>query len=251
MRKSVTVICFILLLFLVGCGQPETLPDAENSPQKEVPQEIETPPEKEEPQIELPLTEPEPKEISGLVRIADLDETILIDLKYATADNFTGRPLYPVSVGVINKETGERLVQAGEIFRRDGYRIKVWDAYRPYRYQQDLWDAFPDSRYVLNPAKDTMENPRPRHNNGLAVDITLVDENGHELEMPTGFDDFSTKAWPSSTDMSPQAKKNVTYLIEVMESVGFKTPKTEWWHFNDMLTVPGPYLDIPLEEFLD
>lgn len=191
------------------------------------------------------------KEIDGLVRINDLDPTIVIDLRYATADNFTGKVIYPTAVGVINRETGERLRQANEIFRRDGYRIKVWDAYRPYSCQQLLWNAFPDPRYVINPAHDNMINLRPRHNNGMSVDITLVDANGNELEMPTGFDDFSERAHPDYPGMTPEARRNMEYLTAVMESVGFEGISTEWWHFNDMVGTPGPHLDIPLEAFLE
>lgn len=134
----------------------------------------------------------------------------------------------------------------------DGYRIKIWDAYRPLSVQRILWQAFPDGRYVSNP------DPLPpaggwkaRHYNGMAVDLTLVDADGDELLMPTGFDDFNEKAAIDYPEMTAEARQNVQYLMEVMESVGFKNTPTEWWHFNDAVGTPTPYLDIPLESFLD
>ena len=191
-------------------------------------------------------------EIQGLVRIKDLDDSIIIDLKYATADNFTGQVIYPAAVGVIKRETGKRLVEAHKIFREKGLTIKVWDAYRPFSYQQRLWEAFPDPRYVIKPESTPPASGfRARHNNGMSVDITLVDETGRELEMPTGFDDFTESASPEAEGMSPEARANVDLLISVMRSAGFEVAPTEWWHFNDITGEPSPYLDVPLEAFLD
>lgn len=84
----------------------------------------------------------------------------------------------------------------------------------------------------------------------MAVDVTLVDKNGRELEMPSAFDEFSEKARFSSMNMTEEARKNVDYLHEVMAKVGFKTYDNEWWHFVDGVEEPTPYLDIPLERFL-
>ncbi len=96
-------------------------------------------------------TEVEPVEIAGLVLVSDLDDSIIIDLQYATEDNFTGQVIYPVEVAAIYKETGKRLVEAQQIFKEKGYRIKLWDAYRPLSAQEMLWKAYPDPRYVHKP----------------------------------------------------------------------------------------------------
>ena len=192
----------------------------------------------------------EPVEIEGLVLVSDLDDSIILDLKYATADNFTGEQVYPVAVAAINKDTGLRFLKAVEIFRRDGYTVKLWDAYRPLSASHQLWASCPDPRYVIKPEDPPPTSGfRPRHNNGMCVDITLVDSNGNELEMPTGFDDYTEKAAPDYPHVSEAARRNRDYLISVMESAGFQVARTEWWHFTDITGTPGPYLDVPLEAF--
>lgn len=184
--------------------------------------------------------------------ITDLDDSIIVDLRYATADNFTGQIIYPVAVAALNRETAEKLVRANQIFQESGYTIKVWDAYRPLSVQSILWEAFPDSRYVIKPENPPLASGfRARHNNGMSVDITLVDRHGRELEMPSEFDDFSEKAWPDSPQISAEARSNLDLLISVMESVGFIGVSTEWWHYNDVTAAPTPYLDVPLEAFLE
>lgn len=233
----------VFIIMLPGCMPAET-------PEHSVTEEFAETEEVNDLSPEIPVREP--VEIEGLVLVNDLDESIIIDLKYATADNFTGQVIYPVEVAAIKKETGERLVKAQEIFKQDGYRIKLWDAYRPLSAQHVLWEAYPDPRYVIKPQDPPPSSDfRPRHNNGMAVDITLVDRNGNELEMPTSFDDFSEKAAPDYSDLPDAVRQNRDYLIEVMERVGFRVVSTEWWHFDDVTGTPGPYLDVPLEAFLN
>lgn len=230
----------ILISALVGCLPAET-------PEPAVPEEVEEPE-----KLPQELARQEPVEIEGLVLVSDLDDSFIIDLKYATAENFTGQVIYPVEVAAIKKETGERLVNAQEIFKRDGYRIKLWDAYRPLSAQHVLWEAYPDPRFVHRPQDPPPTSDfTPRHNNGMAVDITLVGSDGNELEMPTGFDDFSEQAAPGYPNLSEEVRQNRDYLIGVMESVGFRVASTEWWHFDDVTGTPGPYLNVPLEAFLN
>lgn len=190
------------------------------------------------------------KEIEGLVLLQDLDSNIIIDLKYATEDNFVKKAVYPVPVCAIHKATGLKLVQANKIFKEKGYTLKVWDAYRPLHVQQIFYDNFLDTNFVAVPKYNQKSNFKPSHNNGMSVDVTLVDESLNEIEMPTEFDDFSIKASANYQGMSEIARKNVDYLIEVMESVGFKNYEGEWWHFDDIIETPTPYLDISLEKFI-
>ncbi len=245
-RVGAVVLIFVLVvLSAAGCSVEQLQPPAEP------PDGIYVPP-SSEPEIEQPPSEKKVREIDGLVVLTDLDESIVVDLRYATADNFTGQVIYPAAVAVLKRETAEKLVRANQIFQEHGYTIKVWDAYRPLSAQAILWQAFPDSRYVIKP-----EDPPPvsgfraRHNNGMSVDLTLVDRFGNELEMPSAFDDFSEKAWPDSPDMSAAARQNLDLLRSVMESVGFAGVTTEWWHYNDVSGTPAPYQDIPLEAFLE
>ncbi len=181
--------------------------------------------------------------VEGLVRIRDLDPTIEVDLRYAGEDNFTGRQLYPVALCLLQKGTAEKLISAQAEFRADGYSLKIWDAYRPLSVQENLWEAFPDSRYVASPEVGS------NHNRGAAVDVTLVDEEGEELVMPTGFDEFVPEAARSYPDIPDEARENMEYLTEVMVGNGFTTIESEWWHFNDENIDEYPLLDVRLEDF--
>ena len=186
-----------------------------------------------------------------LIAIASVDSSIVIDLRYATDDNFVGQAVYPIGIAAVNKETGQRLAAANRIFQRDGYTIKVWDAYRPIHVQQLFWQACPDPRYVARPPEQRPNQAlKPDHMNGMSVDVTLIDRDGQELPMPTEFDDFTAQAAADYPGASKEARDNALYLIAVMESVGFRNYPGEWWHFNDVMGTPTPYLDVPLEDLI-
>lgn len=187
----------------------------------------------------------DPIEIHGLVLVKDIIPGIEIELKYATEDNFTKTKVYPYDICVLQKSTAMKLKKANDELMEMGYRLKIWDAYRPLSVQKIFWDLVPDSRYVANP-----NTGGSKHNRGTAVDVTLVDMEGNELEMPTGFDDFTAKAGRSNNDMSETAKKNVELLTNVMVKNGFTTITTEWWHYNDSDSGNYSALDVDLEEFM-
>ena len=162
-----------------------------------------------------------------LVDIAALDSTIVIDLKYAQEDNFLGRAVYPdTQKAYLRRFAAEQLVQVQSDLRQKGYGLKVWDAYRPVKVQEQMWEILPDSRYVANPATGS------RHNRGAAVDVTLVDLHGRELPMPTAFDDFSEQAAADYADLPPELIKNRALLQQAMTGNGFTTIDSEWWHFD-------------------
>ena len=187
------------------------------------------------------------KENGDLIRLLDLDEEFIIELVYATPDNFTGQPVYASSECYINRNTARLLIEAKNIFKRDGYRVKVWDAYRPISAQIKFWNLCPDTVFVGRPPDlSKISEFIPKHLNGLCVDITLVDMDGKELEMPSAFDDFSERAFLSAAEPESPGRKNGEYLKAVMESVGFRAYENEWWHFYDVITEPGPYLDIQI-----
>lgn len=185
------------------------------------------------------------KEINGLVSLPDVDESLIIDLKYFTTDNFTGKKVYPTNVCVLQKATAEKLAKANEEFKKNGYRIKIWDAYRPVYVQQIFWDIVKDDRFVANPATGGS-----KHNTGTAVDITLVDSMGNELKMPSKFDDFSINAYRDNSKVDGLAKKNMDYLTSIMKKSGFITISTEWWHFEDSNFAKYKVIDVDLNEFL-
>ena len=166
--------------------------------------------------------------IQGLVNILDIDNTIIVDLKYATDDNFTGQVIYDFETCLLREETALKLKAANEELSKSGYRIKIFDGYRPPYAQKVLWKAVPNPTYVANPYKGGSI-----HSRGAAVDITIVDSDGNELEMPTEYDDLSPAAAPSSKTMSDTARKNMLILQKAMTNNGFRIIKSEWWHFND------------------
>ncbi len=182
--------------------------------------------------------------MKGLVEVRDLCPGLEVELKYATEDNFTGRRLYPVEVCLLRKETAKKLAAANAEFMADGYRLKIWDAYRPLSVQEALWEEKPDPVYVADP--ETGSN----HNRGAAVDVTLVDEEGRELEMPTGFDVFTAEASRSYPDIPREARDNMEYLTEVMINNGFTPIESEWWHFNDADVAEYAIIDLDLEDFV-
>ena len=150
-----------------------------------------------------------------------------------------------MAVGVLRKETAGKLAAANKEFQEKGYRIKVWDGYRPPYVQKIFWEIMPDDRYVANPYKGGS-----RHNRGGAVDVTLIDQNDKELEMPSAYDDFSSKAWRNNFAASAQARKNTEYLTKIMMKHGFTTIAHEWWHFDDADYKNFPLVDVKLERFL-
>jgi len=201
-----------------------------------------------EAQISSELTEKEEDdiiEVQGLVEVRDIDSNIKVNLYYATEDNFTGQVLYPVEVCLLRRGTAEKLAAANAEFMRDGYRIKVWDGFRPQNVQHELWEIKPDPRYVADPAVGS------NHNRGAAVDVTLVDEHGNKLEMPTDFDDFEKEASRSYPGMTEEARENMEYLTEVMVKNGFTTIQSEWWHFNDADIYDYDFHELTLEEFVN
>ncbi|MBN2355061.1 D-alanyl-D-alanine dipeptidase [candidate division KSB1 bacterium] len=162
-----------------------------------------------------------------LIDLQKLDDSIAIDLRYATADNFLGRAVYSDTRCFLRRCTAERLVRVQKRLQPMGYGIKVWDGYRPLFVQKQMWEILPDAKYVANPATGS------RHNRGAAVDVTLVDAQGNELEMPTPFDDFSEKAAAHYEDVSEAALKHRQILQSAMTAEGFQIYHAEWWHFND------------------
>ena len=174
------------------------------------------------------------------VDIASIDKTIAVDIRYATENNFTGKILYPANRCLLRPDVARRLARVNGNLKRRGLGLKLWDCYRPLSIQRELWKMVPDPRYVADPAKGS------RHNRGAAVDITLVGPDGKELEMPTGYDDFSEKAHRDYGGASPSAAKNRETLSTAMNAEGFEGLSTEWWHFDAQNWRSYPISDAPL-----
>lgn len=180
----------------------------------------------------------------NLVRLLDMDEEFIIELKYATADNFTGVQIYQSNDCWIDEHTAELLIMAKNIFKEDGYRVKVWDAYRPIRAQRKFWEVMPKPGFVARPPElSEIKTSRPTHMNGMCVDVTLTDRDGKEMEMPCPFDTMDERAALDCPKNPEEGRKNGKYLKEVMESVGFEAYEQEWWHFYDVTGTPAPFSD--------
>jgi len=151
---------------------------------------------------------------------------IIHDVRYATANNFTKRILYPNDSLRLRRDVALALADAERRVARDGYRIKIFDAYRPVSVQRALWAIVPDERYVADPAKGS------RHNRGCAVDITLCDAAGNELDFGTPYDDFTERAHAAYTNLPDDVLARRRYLQHVMSEAGFDVLPTEWWHFD-------------------
>ncbi len=163
------------------------------------------------------------------VCVTDYIESIRVELKYATTDNFTGKKIYDFNKAYLRYGTVKKLSQAQERLGESGFCLKVWDAFRPVSAQFKLWEICPDPTYVANPNKKYSS-----HSRGNTVDVTLVSLDGSEVAMPTGFDDFTALADRDYSDVENEtAKQNALLLEKIMEECGFKPYSGEWWHFSD------------------
>lgn len=176
----------------------------------------------------------------GLVALKNIDPTIITDPRYATKRNVLKKPLYHNKIILCRRTMANKLVRIQRRLRKKKLGLKVWDCYRPLSAQKMLWDFLPDERYIGNP--DT----GPFHTRAAAIDCTLVDHHGNQLEMPSGFDDFSRRAHRDYPGHSPQAKKNMLLLQREMVREKLTPLPTEWWHFSDPRWHSYPILDISI-----
>ncbi|MEG6520363.1 D-alanyl-D-alanine dipeptidase [Desulfotomaculum sp. 1211_IL3151] len=180
---------------------------------------------------------------NDLVKLKELDDSFVYDLKYASTDNFTGKKIYSHAICLIHRNTAQKLISANNDFKQLGYRIKIYDAYRPYSAQRILYDAAENKNFLADPEKGS------NHNRGAAVDITLVDKYGHELPMPSNFDEFSIRSRINYYRTEKERISNRELLGRIMVKHGFKRIGNEWWHFEDTESKQYPLLDIPFEAY--
>jgi D-alanyl-D-alanine dipeptidase len=174
-----------------------------------------------------------------LVDVTDRLPEAVVELRYATSHNVTHRPLYPVNARCRTlPRTLEALVRAQAALRPRGYRLKFYDCYRPQSVQVALWQAQPLPGYVMDPRKGST------HSRGTAVDVTLVDARGRELEMPSGYDVFGPAAHHGYQGGSARARANRAALREAMERAGFRVNPYEWWHYE----APDAFLEAVRDE---
>ena len=172
-------------------------------------------------------------EEAAMVLVKDFIPDILVDLKYAKEDNFTGKVIYDFQDAYLRYGTVKKLKLAQQMLRQQGTGLKIWDGYRPVFAQFRFWELCPDDTYVADPRKGYSN-----HSRGNAVDVTLVDAQGNELEMPTAFDDFEAIPNRDYSMRTETAARNARLLEQTMERCGFLGYEGEWWHFNDTVRYP-------------
>ena len=161
-----------------------------------------------------------------LIDIRSIVPDIMLDMRYATTNNFLNQAVYSKARCLLRSPVARSIQRAQEVLKTQGYGLKLYDCYRPLSVQKAMWKIFPDGRYVANPATGS------RHNRGAAVDLTLVDAQGRDIEMPSTFDDFSDRAHRNSSAMTDTARKNVQILTTALETQGLTTIDWEWWHYD-------------------
>lgn len=210
--SKISILLILSSALLICCKSPEKEDKIINTVISEKP-EILNP----------PSQSPENKEWK---EISTANSGILLDIRYATTNNFTGIQIYDCPRCYLRPEIADKLIQLNQyILDKYQYKIKVFDCYRPKPAQQKLWDIVPDSIYVSPPARGSM------HNRGMAVDLTLTDRFGTELNMGTTYDFFGRAAHIDNFDHPEEVLKNRALLQELMRSAGFQTIQSEWWHF--------------------
>ncbi len=164
-----------------------------------------------------------------LVRIIDYIPDIVLDIRYATANNFTGEIIYESADAYLRYGTVKKLISVQNELKGNGYSLLIWDAYRPTEAQWKLWAICPDPSYVSDPNKKYSS-----HSRGNTVDISIVDAQGNTLTLPSGFDEFGATADRDYSDVSPEAAENAEMLEELMYKYGFSGYSKEWWHYTDI-----------------
>jgi len=157
--------------------------------------------------------------------VTDLDASILLDLRYATTNNFMEEKVYECGRCFLRHKVAEAIVKAHQDLQKQGMGLKMFDCYRPRPIQWKLWNKVPNPKYVADPRKGSM------HNRGSAIDLTIVDENGEQLDMGTKYDYFGKEGWTFYKDLPEEVLNNRKLLRETLAKVGLKHIKTEWWHF--------------------
>ncbi|MCX7916839.1 MAG: M15 family metallopeptidase [bacterium] len=176
-----------------------------------------------------------------LVNIKEFIPDIVLDIRYATPNNFTGKILYSLPDCFVAKEVAIALKKVNDDLKKQGYKLKIFDGYRPISVQKIMWDIFPNPKYIASPEKGSA------HNKGYAVDVSLVDINGNDISMPTEFDEFTEKASSYYMSLPEDILIHRQILQNTMKKYGFIPSKTEWWHFFYPGYKNKPNFDIPFE----
>ena len=180
-----------------------------------------------------------------LVELTRLDPTIRLDIRYATTQNFMGRVLYPQARAFLQRPAAEALVRVNAELKPLGYRLLVFDGYRPWRITRQMWNHTPADKkeFVADPRKGS------RHNRGCAVDLSLCDlSTGREIEMTGAYDEMSPRSAAAYTGGTPAQREARDLLRVRMAAHGFTVLPAEWWHFDYQDWKSYPIQDVPFEK---
>jgi D-alanyl-D-alanine dipeptidase len=178
-----------------------------------------------------------------LVNLEKYIPGLVLDIRYATTNNFTGKKIYDLARAYSRRPVAESLKKIQADLKKQGLGLKIYDGYRPYSATVMFYETYHDTTYVASPYKGS------RHNRGCALDLTIIDlKTGKELPMPTQYDSFKKEAWPTTPVADPIIRKNRKTLIDVMEKYGFKVNASEWWHFDFVGWQKFDVMDIDFEE---
>lgn len=193
---------------------------------------------------DAPPVETGPMRTPDLVELTADAPGIMLDMRYATADNFVGEPVYPEGRAFLQRPAAEALGRVRDALAAKGYGLLILDAYRPWHVTKLFWDRYPQHRaYLADPASGS------RHNRGCAVDLTLFDlGTGREVAMPSGFDDFTERAHPAYTGGTEAERTARDLLISAMGAEGFAVYENEWWHFDYRDWRRYPIMDTPFSD---
>ncbi|HEX4569519.1 MAG TPA: D-alanyl-D-alanine dipeptidase [Dongiaceae bacterium] len=162
----------------------------------------------------------------GLLSITEAEYDVEIALAYATAQNFTGRPIYRRARCYLHEAAAAALTRAVALAAGQGYRLKIFDAFRPSEAQWVMWNHTPDPEFLADPRRGSP------HSRGVAVDLILVDREGRELDMGTGFDAFTPLSHHGSLQVSAAAQAHRALLLGIMSAAGWDFYRLEWWHYQ-------------------
>lgn len=175
-----------------------------------------------------PPNEPNKRE-ARLIELITLDKTIKLDVRYATANNFVGRVVYPEARVFLQKPAAKAVLKVHKKLKKQGLGLVIFDGYRPWTITKLFWEVTPEDKrkFVANPEKGS------KHNRGCAVDLSIYDlKTGSLLEMPSDYDEFTERASPDYKGGTDQQRANRELLRKLMEAEGFTVNPNEWWHFD-------------------
>src|ERR1700733_14158962 len=236
LRNNLIRLCGLLLLLQAGLAQETSFRIMPLHPVEELREKaLKMKPPREQGSFREP----------DLVELVKLDPTIKLDVRYATANNFLGTPVYTQARAFLQRPAAEALVRAHHELKSRGYGLIIHDGYRPWYVTKIFWEATPDDKkiFVADPAKGS------KHNRGCAVDLSLYDlTTGKEVKMPSGYDEMTERAYADYAGGMDDERAHRSLLREAMEKQGFKVNPTEWWHFDYKDWKQYPILNLKFED---